>query len=80
MQHWKKKKKSQNVFLSLFILLFVFFGVCISLQYFFGEVLNQTSNWEFTPEVSKRRPKVYQKDVSHDRIWNFDHWKIFYKI
>ena len=44
-------------FLFAFILIFVSFGVCIYIQYFFDVVRNQTSNKIYVLELSKEDQK-----------------------
>ena len=65
------------MFLFEFISLFVFFGVCIYVWYFFDAVRNRTSNRKYLLGLIKRRSKVYQKNMSCERTSNFDKLTIF---
>ena len=55
---------SENLFLFVFISLFVYFGACIYVDHFFDAVENQTSKRKYLLELIKRRSKVYQKNVT----------------
>ena len=56
--------------------------VCISIQYFFGVVINisfRTPNTKYLLQLTNRRSKVQEKNMSCERALNFDQWKTLSK-
>ena len=51
--------------------MFVSFGVCIYVQYFFYVVRNKTFNRKYLPGLIKRRSVVHQKNMSRERASHF---------
>ena len=62
----------ENLYLFVFISSFVSIGVCIYVQYFLDVLRNQTLNKKYLPELLKRRSRVHEKNMSHERALNFD--------
>ena len=61
---------------SVFIILFVSFGVCSYIHYFFDSMRNQALNRKYLLEL---KIKILLKDISPELVLNFNQRKTFFK-